>query len=154
MNSKMSWYFTSEWHNSCIKSGFESVVVSLTHLTFCTVEPCTSFLILPFFLSPVISLQHFLSVLIDSSLFIPNSLSSPPPSFFTETYTLWRFSPVVSRIKMTGRKSKRKRGGGVSLSWLLVVFLCMNQSPVVSTIWTNNIPSDLTSKLPLKRSWK
>lgn len=52
---------------------------------------------------------------------------------------------------MTGRKSESERGGGeLSLSWLLVVFLSMNQSPVVSVVWTNNIPSDLTSKTALK----
>ena len=35
----------------------------------------------------------------------------------------------------------------VSLSWLLVVvFLCMNQSPVVNAVWINNIPSDLPSR--------
>lgn len=49
---------------------------------------------------------------------------------------------------MTGRKSKG--GGGLVKSFLAaVVFLCMNQSPV-RTIWTNNIPSDLTSKTALK----
>lgn len=112
MNSKMSWYFTSEWHNSCIKSGFESVVVSLTHLTFCTVEPCTSFLILPFFLSPVISLQHFLSVLIDSSLFIPNSLSfSPPPQLLYRDLYIVEVFPCSQQNKNDRQKEQEKEGG-------------------------------------------
>lgn len=111
----MSWYLASEWHNGRIKSGFESVVVSLTHLTFCTVDPCTSFLILPFFLSPVISLHViFYPFLLIRHYLSPTLSLSSSPCFFTETYTLWRFSPVVSRIKMTGRKSKRKRGWGKS----------------------------------------
>lgn len=50
---------------------------------------------------------------------------------------------------MTGRK-EQGGGGGLSLSWLLVVFLSMNQSPVVGAVWTNNIPSDLTSETALK----
>ncbi len=65
------------WHYSNMKSGFNSMVVSLTHLTFSTVDPCTNFLILTFFLSPVISLWHFLSI---------NPLLPSPESYLDKTF--------------------------------------------------------------------
>lgn len=101
----------------------------VTHLTFCIVNPCTKFPIFPFL---VTSLQHFflpfnplrlsLELYLDKTFhrvfFLIHFQRCPflihlPPSVFTETYTLWRFSPVVSRTRMTGRKSKREEGGRV-----------------------------------------
>ena len=100
----------------------------VTHLTFSTVNPRTNFPTFPFL---VTSLQHFflpnnpprlsLELYLDRTFhrvfFLIHFLRCPflihlPPSLFTETYTLWRFFPVVSRTGMTGRKSRREEEGG------------------------------------------
>ena len=178
LNSLFCWWrqtecFTYGWPYSGIKSGFKSIVVLLTHLTFCTVDPCTNFLILTFFLPPVISWEHFLSInprLLSLKIYLDKTfhrflfLIHPPNSTPSSSVSLLLHRDLYivevfpcsqqnqndrQREQERRRRRTRRRRGELSLSWLLVVFLSMNQSPVVSDVWTNNIPSDLTSKTAL-----
>lgn len=78
----------------------------------------------------------------------------PPPSPHRDLHIVEVF-PCSQQNSMTGRKQRGRvcvggGGGWLSLSWLLVVFLSTNKSPVVSVVWTNNIPSDLNPKTALK----
>lgn len=123
-SSKMLWYFASERHNSSLIGGCESDSLDILHswcwYKFPNITPvhhiCATF-----------SIYSMPSYWFLHSYSSPNSLSlSFSSCFFTETYTLWRFSPVVSRIKMTGRKSEG--GGGLVKSFLAACSISLYES--------------------------